>query len=232
MNQIYYFITIIIIILLFLYFFTCIEFFTNNKYLTFSNTEKWGDDELNSKNYHTKTGKYLLDNAPRISNPANNSFTTQTEIDDILHKQHNITHEKIVQMEKELYLDNIYHLFETTPQEASTFNQLFEQEINYVIFNLKHEYNRVRPYTINSKVKTYITKPKHPSYPSGHSTQAYFIANVMSNKYPENKDKYFNTANEIAVNREYGGFHYTSDTQYGKILAKYLSDFYLNHTTF
>ena len=60
----------------------------------------------------------------------------------------------------------------------------------------------------------------HPAYPSGHSTQAFFIAYILGEKYPAKKQMYSHIANTISVNREYAGVHYKSDTSYGKIVAQ------------
>ena len=89
-----------------------------------------------------------------------------------------------------------------------------------IYFTLKYKYNRVRPYFLIKNLNTYAPHPSHASYPSGHSTQMHFVAHYLSNKYPNKRDEYFKIANEIGVNREYAGVHYTSDTEFGKKIAK------------
>tara|TARA_Y100000992_G_scaffold302686_2_gene278377 strand:+ start:2415 stop:3140 length:726 start_codon:yes stop_codon:yes gene_type:complete len=226
------YITLFLIILLnfiIFYNFFYIECFTNNKSLTFSNTEKWGSKELDMKHNYSDKGKYLLNNVSKIPFYDNNSNYTQQEINDILQKQTYVDENKIHEIEKEIYLDYIFFKFDLDYNEKHQFNQIFNNDINYVIMNLKHQYNRVRPYILDENVQTFnIEKPKHPSYPSGHSTQSYFIANLMTEKYPENKKQYFLIADEIATNREYAGFHYKSDTEYGKIIASEMAEYYSN----
>lgn len=57
---------------------------------------------------------------------------------------------------------------------------------------------------------------KTPSYPSGHSAQSKLIANVLSDKYPELRDKYQNEANQISDSRNVGRAHFKSDSTFGK----------------
>ncbi len=59
-----------------------------------------------------------------------------------------------------------------------------------------------------------------PSYPSGHTTQAYYVAYVLSEKYPELSDKIFEVANMVAQSRIDRGVHFPSDCEAGKRLAQ------------
>lgn len=95
-----------------------------------------------------------------------------------------------------------------------------KNEINSIIMSVKEKYNRVRPYYLDDTIKPTIEQPKHPSYPSGHSTQSYFIAYILSEKYPDKREKFLKVAHQMSVNREYAGVHYESDTKFGKLVAK------------
>ena len=63
-----------------------------------------------------------------------------------------------------------------------------------------------------------------PSYPSGHTTQAYYIAHVLSEKYPELRDEIFEIANMVSESRIDRGVHFPSDCEAGKILAQKIFD--------
>ena len=79
----------------------------------------------------------------------------------------------------------------------------------------------------NSIIPT-IDPPQHPSYPSGHSIQSYFIAYILSEKYPDKRQYFINVATKIAVNREYAGVHYESDTKFGKLVAQKIFKYFSN----
>lgn len=197
--------------------------------LTFQNTEKWGKQELDILNSllpeHQEIMKEILDKPP----PYNNSKQTKIEIDDILEKQRIVTQEQILEMKEELYIYSIIQRFNVNEYEYHIIQNIINDDLNPIIIELKSKYNRVRPYILDKRIKPLITKPLHPSYPSGHATQSYFIAYIMSDKYPHNRKKYFYEADKIAINREYAGFHYESDTQFGKYIASVVSNYFINH---
>ena len=80
----------------------------------------------------------------------------------------------------------------------------------------------MRPSFLDTTLQPSIDIPQHPSYPSGHSTQINLIALFAKEKYPMFSAIYEKKANEYAINREYAGVHYKTDTQYGKIIAQYI----------
>jgi len=65
-----------------------------------------------------------------------------------------------------------------------------------------------------------ILVPAHPSYPSGHATQAFLTAAALINVMDASMHTHIDhVANEIAVNREWAGVHFASDTTAGRDLA-------------
>ena len=200
-----------------------------NNSLTFENTEKWGKDELEILNTLLPEHQVIMENIKIKPPPINNSNQTKVEINDILEKQKIVTQEQILEMKKELYIYSIIQRFNVNEHEYHVIQNIINDDLNPIIIELKSKYNRVRPYILDKRIKPLITKPEHPSYPSGHATQCYFIAYLMSNKYPHNTKKYFYEADKIAINREYAGFHYESDTQFGKYIASVVSNYFINH---
>jgi len=69
---------------------------------------------------------------------------------------------------------------------------------------------------------------KTPSYPSGHSAQAYLISEYLKNKYP-NKSKELNKkAKDISYSRNVARAHYKSDSDFGKKLGLEMFNFIKN----
>ena len=96
------------------------------------------------------------------------------------------------------------------------------------LFFTKARYNRVRAYQLLPQLAPRFlpdgTFPMHPSFPSGHSTQAHLIVNVLASVFGAAKAeaKARNAAWEVGRNREIAGLHYPSDTEGGRYMADVL----------
>jgi PAP2 superfamily len=88
----------------------------------------------------------------------------------------------------------------------------------HLIMKLKARYNRARPYEVDAVNELF--KVGHPSYPSGHSTQAHLMAFVFAEIYPSKRAALLQLAARIALNRELAGVHYRSDSSAGVELAR------------
>lgn len=198
----------------------------NNSEKRFSNTQKLGGKEkMNYKKKDEEITK-LYNMIPHIDYPKNDSEITKSEIKQLLEYKKNRKHNLKKTIYNELILSNVIKKFTTNNDEVITLYYHILNVIAPVIIKVKVKYDRVRPSYLNDNIKPVIDNPNHPSYPSGHAVQSYFIAYILSHRYPNNKKKYLNIANTISLNREKGGFHYKSDTEYGKLIGKILADYY------
>jgi len=68
----------------------------------------------------------------------------------------------------------------------------------------------------------YLESAQTPTYPSGHTTQAFYIAHILSEKYPDLREDFFHLANMVAQSRIDRGVHYPSDNEAGVLLAQNL----------
>jgi len=100
-----------------------------------------------------------------------------------------------------------------------------------VITKLKNYFNRPRPKKLakNFGIKLEDIELKYmktPSYPSGHSTQGYLIAEILKDKYPNKSKQLDKKAKDISDSRNIARAHYKSDSDLGKKLgldmAKYV----------
>jgi hypothetical protein len=124
------------------------------------------------------------------------------------------------------------------PKEKEFIGNLAGQVFKIVLY-FKNKFDRPRPWQMAKHFKfdypdIHTETGESPSYPSGHATGAYFLAEVMSRKYPKHKKKLFDYADEVAENRMKAGVHYPSDIRAGKILASKLLNYYKdpNHLHF
>jgi acid phosphatase (class A) len=90
---------------------------------------------------------------------------------------------------------------------------------------IKKHHNRPRPKVIAKKLKTKMqdmemASMKTPSYPSGHSVQGYLIGMVLSDKYPQKRDKLMKNARDISYSRRVAHAHYKSDSLFGERIGR------------
>jgi membrane-associated phospholipid phosphatase len=81
--------------------------------------------------------------------------------------------------------------------------------------------NRARPQQINRELDVLKSKTAFtPAYPSGHAFQAYYLARVLSSRYPEKAEMFSKIAEDCALARVYAGLHYPSDNEFSKTLVE------------
>ncbi len=88
------------------------------------------------------------------------------------------------------------------------------------IIRQKEMHDRIRPSYLDPTLSTVVAVPGHPSYPSGHATESYVIALILSELDPAGAAVYQEDAVTIGENRERAGVHYPSDTLAGRQLAE------------
>lgn len=96
-----------------------------------------------------------------------------------------------------------------------------------LILDLKDHYNLVRPDDLASMKgipfrSDFLETAQSPSYPSGHTTQAFYLAHTLSEDFPFLSSEFFKIANKVAESRIDRGVHFPSDNEGGRLLAKVL----------
>ena len=91
----------------------------------------------------------------------------------------------------------------------------------------KDHFSSERPAELASRVgypleSDYLDSAQTPSYPSGHTAQAYYTAYALSDLYPELEDAFMSLAEAISDSRVDRGVHFPSDITAGKQLAEVL----------
>ena len=91
----------------------------------------------------------------------------------------------------------------------------------------KNHFNLLRPKQLADKINydficDYLETAQTPSYPSGHTTQAYYMAHALSEEHPQLRDKLFFVAKMVAESRVDRGVHFISDNEGGVLLAEKL----------
>ena len=107
--------------------------------------------------------------------------------------------------------------------QKNLINQLKLETIPIIHLH-KNYFNALRPNEFAEKhgvdfKSDYLESAQTPSYPSGHTTQAYYVAMKLSALYPNLKKYFFKMADMIAQARIDRGVHFPSDNEAGKLLA-------------
>lgn len=84
-------------------------------------------------------------------------------------------------------------------------------------WSTKYRYFNPRPSQVDPSIKTQIGLPNFPAYPSGHSTFSAAATQVLSYLFPAGAASFSEQADEAGISRLYGGIHYRSDIEQGKV---------------
>jgi hypothetical protein len=96
-------------------------------------------------------------------------------------------------------------------------------------WGVKFLYFSPRPEQLDPGIKTVIGLPNFPSYPSGHSTFSAAAASVMSYLFPAAASDFGAMRDEASISRLYGGIHYRSDIDGGKVFGIALAGYVVQY---
>jgi len=92
-------------------------------------------------------------------------------------------------------------------------------------WDTKYAYFNPRPSQLDPEIRTIIGLPNFPSYTSGHSTFSAAAADVLSYIFPSSAPTFDALMEEAAISRLYGGIHYRSDIEVGKVVGKRIGEY-------
>ena len=189
-------------------------------------------DQLDKSNYQVSEYKqhHFKDGWEDLeleSPPASDSDETRDELVTITNIQEKRTEED----ENSIYVSDHMESFHFREYLNTNKLEYRSTEITAIIDDVwkitrtfKNKFNRPRPYQVaeayNMDFDTmYGESNKTPSYPSGHSCGARLLAEFLSKKHSEHKEKFLEIAEKIGMGRIQAGFHYPSDHVAGIDLA-------------
>ena len=122
-------------------------------------------------------------------------------------------------------MQSIVSAFTTKGMDIEELATSINDDIIPTIAKLKQKYQRPRPYQLAQyyklKLFPYDTFSGHsPSYPSGHTIQAYVILNIIGNKHPQAYGFCKQFITDIADSRVYLGLHYPSDNDASYLIGQ------------
>ena len=116
----------------------------------------------------------------------------------------------------------------TSKAEEAEYKKLIKESTK-TILSLKYYYNRPRPfqlakfYGITEFENFTLPSMTTPSYPSGHTTQGYLMAELLGREYPKHFENLQKLANMISTSRLMARAHYPSDCKFGKEVGKQIA---------
>jgi hypothetical protein len=92
-------------------------------------------------------------------------------------------------------------------------------------WDAKFTYFNPRPSQLDPEIRTVIGLPNFPSYISGHSTFSAAASDVLSYIFPAGASYFDAQKEEAAISRLYGGIHFRSDIEVGKVVGSRVADY-------
>lgn len=163
--------------------------------------------------------------------PLNDSELVKDELNDTVDYIDSISDEenKAFLIRYKAYDRSLLQVLTTTfKQKGIDVESLCEEiiiDIRNLVYKLKYFYQRPRPFQLAQYYKLKLFPYKSysadtPSYPSGHTLEAYVILNVIADKYPNQYQFCREMIDDVACSRLYLGLHYSSDNDFAKEIAK------------
>ncbi len=163
--------------------------------------------------------------------PLNNSESVKQELNEMVEKvrsifdKSNSDHLARYKRYDRNLMQSIVSAFTVKGIDVEELSDSINNDIAPTIIKLKQKYQRPRPYQLAQyyklKLFPYDTFSGHsPSYPSGHTIQAYVILNIIGNKYPKSYGFCKQFITDIADSRVYLGLHYPSDNDASYLIGQ------------
>lgn len=161
--------------------------------------------------------------------PTDDSLTTIADLETVRMLQARRTPEQVA-LARYFVQDTVFQYDEVIgpwfternlPRTAEFFRQI-EADRYAISSQGKRAWNRPRPPLLDSRIHAAVTLPKSGAYPSGHSTQAFVLAGLLAEVFPEQREALRARAELVAWSRVIGGVHYPTDIMAGRLLGDQL----------
>lgn len=169
-----------------------------------------------------------LSDIPITKYPANDSAAVKTELGKVLHAMTNnreIEKDELKKLDQKPKSVFVKYLKDNDLEYDDDFLEKLFDDVSRVTLKLKVRYNRPRPEQLGPKIGYDVKSMKTdtdntPSYPSGHTAQAWTIGYYLADKHPDHKEEILKISQRIEDSRIIRGAHFPSDNREAKRIAK------------
>jgi membrane-associated phospholipid phosphatase len=110
------------------------------------------------------------------------------------------------------------------PHRVYTYLALAMHDATIATWEAKYHYNRRRPSEMDSSLRTAVTVPNSPSYPSEHAATAQAAAAVLAHFLPAEAQAFQTMAEQAGWSRVQAGVQYPSDYEAGLTLGRRVAE--------
>jgi membrane-associated phospholipid phosphatase len=116
-----------------------------------------------------------------------------------------------------------------TSARILAFMNMAMMDASIAVWDAKYTYWYIRPYQADPQLKPILSRPPHPSYPSGHAGFSGAAAAFLGEVFPEQRATFAEQAKEASLSRVYGGIHFRFDCDAGLALGQQIGTIAAQH---
>jgi len=151
------------------------------------------------------------------------------ELQKISHQYQNRRNPESMQKHLDQNMTGVFDKLLRVSGYGSSRNEIesMKEKIGPIITYHKKHFNQLRPAELAKRTGVKcstdnLSSASSPSYPSGHATQAFYLAHKLSDMFPDIREELYGVANMVSESRVDRGVHFPSDIDAGKLLARKL----------
>ena len=163
---------------------------------------------------------------PSISPPAPGSHEEMEDLAQVIRQHKN---PKVPQALQKICDENMREIFKTYLKSQGLpydfdFHDRVHRALAPIVISIKRHYGRDRPTKTAERLGVQwrgddLDSAQSPSYPSGHTIQAYVHAVILGRKFPQHAEDFLSLAEMISQSRIDRGVHFPSDVDFGRQIA-------------
>ena len=178
---------------------------------------------------YARSCKYIKDiNIPEFNCPKENSLDFEKDLEEVKRCYSNPSLSEEFLKQSNNSVKKVFKNYCKKNNISVNWNHIKNllKDVDTIVSKLKHKYDRPRPKFVLDDTDFDVSEVynmKSPSFPSGHTTSAFFIASLIGHYFPDYSMRLSILADMIGQSRIENCVHYPTDVLAGKLLGEYLA---------